>query len=33
VDVYSDLEAEDTFDKYFGAEGVKKVEQKGLEDL
>ena len=33
VDVYSDLEAEDTFDKYFGAEGIKKVEQKGLEDL
>lgn len=33
VDVYSDIEAEDTFDKYFGAEGIKKVEQKGLEDL
>ncbi|SCX76885.1 site-specific integrase [Ruminococcus sp. YE282] len=33
VDVYSDLEAENTFDKYFGAEGIKKVEQKGLEDL
>lgn len=33
VDVYSDLEAEDTFDKYFGAEGIKKVEQKGLKDL
>lgn len=33
VDVYSDLEAEDTFDKYFGAEGIKKVEQKGIEDL
>ena len=33
VDIYSDLEAEDTFDKYFGAEGIKKVEQKGLEDL
>lgn len=33
VDVYSDVEAEDTFDKYFGAEGIKKVEQKGLVDL
>lgn len=33
VDIYSDLEAEDTFDKYFGAEGIKKVEQKGIEDL
>jgi len=33
VDVYSDLDAEDSFDKYFGAEGIKKVEQKGLEDL
>lgn len=33
VDVYSDIEAEDTFDKYFGAEGIKKVEQKGLSDL
>lgn len=33
VDIYSDIEAEDTFDKYFGAEGIKKVEQKGLEDL
>ena len=33
VDVYRDIEAEDTFDKYFGAEGIKKVEQKGLADL
>ena len=33
VDVYSDVEAEDTFDKYFGSEGIKKVEQKGLEDM
>lgn len=33
VDVYSDLEAEDTFDKYFGAEGIKKVEQKGFGDI
>ena len=33
VDVYRDTEAEDTFDKYFGAEGIKKVEKKNLEDL
>ena len=33
VDTYSDIEAEDTFDKYFGSEGIKQVEQKGLEDM
>jgi len=33
VDIYNDSEAEDTFEKYFGAEGIKKVEQKSLEDL
>ena len=33
VSVYRDSDAEDTFDKYFGAEGIKKVEQKGLQDL
>lgn len=33
VDVYRDTEAEDTFDKYFGADGIKQVEQKGLSDL
>lgn len=33
VSLYCDMEAEDTFDKYFGAEGIKKVEKKGLEDL
>ena len=33
VDVYRDTEAEDTFDKYFGAEGIKKVEQTNLNDL
>lgn len=33
VDVYRDTEAEDTFDKYFGSEGVKQVEKKGFEDL
>jgi integrase len=33
VDVYRDIEAEDTFDKYFGAEGIKNVEKKGLSDL
>lgn len=33
VDVYRDTEAEDTFDKYFGAEGIRKVEKKGFENL
>lgn len=33
VSVYNDAEAEDTFDKYFGAEGIKRVEKKGIEDL
>lgn len=33
VDIYNDTEAEDNFEKYFGAEGIKKVEQKSLSDL
>lgn len=33
VSWYRDTEAEDTFDKYFGADGIKQVEQKGLKDL
>ncbi len=33
VDVYRDTEAEDTFDKYFGAEGIKKVDKTNLSDL
>lgn len=33
VDVYRDTEAEDTFEKYFGAEGIKQVEKKSLSDL
>ena len=33
VSVYKDIDAEDAFDKYFGAEGIKQVEQKGLADL
>lgn len=33
VDVYRDTKAEDTFDKYFGAEGIKKVKQKSLTDI
>lgn len=33
VSVYKDIDIEDNFDKYFGAEGIKKVEQKGLSDL
>ena len=31
--VYNDTEAEDTFDQYFDAEGIKKIEKKGIEDL
>lgn len=33
VSVYVDIEAENTFDKYFGEDGIKKIEQKGLNDL
>lgn len=33
VDIYSDIDAEDNFEKYFGAEGIKQVEKKTLEDL
>lgn len=33
VDVYRDTNAEDSFDKYFGEDGIKQVEKKGLEDL
>ena len=33
VSVYDDTEAEDNFEKYFGAEGIKKVEQKSISDL
>ena len=33
VSVYKDIEAEDTFEKYFGAEGIKHVETKSLSDL
>lgn len=33
VSVYSDLEEEESFSKYFGAEGIKKVENKSLNDL
>ena len=33
VDVYRDTNAEDNFEKYFGSEGIKQVEQKGLSDL
>lgn len=29
VSVYKDIDAEDNFDKYFGSEGIKKVEKKG----
>lgn len=33
ISVYDDRSEEDQFDKYFGADGIKQVEQKGLEDL
>lgn len=33
VSWYRDTEAEDTFDKYFGADGIKQVEQKRLSEL
>ena len=33
VSVYDDTEVEDTFAQYFGADGIKQVEQKGLNDL
>ena len=33
VSVYSDIESEESFAKYFGAEGIKSVEKKSLNDL
>lgn len=33
VSVYNDTEAEETFNKYFGAEGIKQVNSGSLEDL
>lgn len=33
VKIYDDTPTEDHFDKYFGEEGIKKVEQKSLDDL
>ena len=33
VSVYSDLDEEESFSKYFGAEGIKKVETKNLNEL
>ena len=33
VSVYKDRDTEDNLDKYFGADGIKKVEKKNLEDL
>lgn len=33
VDVYNDQESEESFAQYFGAEGIKSVEQKSLTDL
>ena len=33
VDIYDDTEVDDELGKYFNAEGIKKIEKKGLEDL
>ena len=33
VDLYSDLSSSESFAKYFGAEGIKKVENKSLNDV
>lgn len=33
VSLYTDLSADDTIGKYFGADGIKKVESKSLSDL
>ena len=33
VNIYKDIEAEDEFGKYFGEQGFKQVESKGLSDL
>lgn len=33
VDVYRDTDAEDTFEKYFDADGIKNVEKTSLKDL
>ena len=33
VDVYRDIDSEDDFSKYFGADGIKQVKQKSIGDL
>lgn len=33
VDIYRDTDAEDDFEKYFGEEGIKKIERGSIEDL
>lgn len=33
VSIYKDIDAEDNFEKYFGADGIKQVEQTSLSDL
>jgi hypothetical protein len=33
VDIYDDTEVDDELGKYFDADGIKVVEQKGLGDL
>ena len=33
VKIYDDTPSEEQFEKYFGSEGIKKVEQTSLENL
>ena len=33
VSIYKDIEAEEQFEKYFGEDGIKQVEQKSLADM
>ena len=33
ISVYDDRSEESQFDKYFGADGIQKIEKKGLGDL
>ena len=33
VGIYKDIEVDEEFEKYFGADGIKKVKQSSLADL
>lgn len=33
ISIYDDRSEEEQFDKYFGSDGIKQVEQKGIEDM